>query len=203
MIKCIFMNENIWIPIEISLKCVPKGSINNNPSLFQILAWRRPGDKPLSEPMMVSSLTHICVTRPQWVKCCIITSTICVAFGVMSLHTFQHAHLHIISYPTGATIMRQWTGSTLVQAWFVTCLAPRPYLNQCWLIDCQWDPWEQTLIKFESKYKIFNFHSWKCIWKCRLRCSAHCVQRGDELISNANWGRVGKYQLGIIPWWRN
>ena len=33
------------------------------------MAWSRPGDKPLSEPMMVSLLTHICVTRPQWVKC--------------------------------------------------------------------------------------------------------------------------------------
>ena len=32
------------------------------------MAWRRPGDKPLSEPMMVGVLTHICVTRPQWVK---------------------------------------------------------------------------------------------------------------------------------------
>ena len=32
------------------------------------MAWRRPGDKPLFEPMMVSLLTHICVTRPQWVK---------------------------------------------------------------------------------------------------------------------------------------
>ena len=68
MFKCIFLNENVWIPIEISLKFVPKGSINNNPSLFQIMAWCRPGDKPLSEPMMVSSLTHICVTRPQWVN---------------------------------------------------------------------------------------------------------------------------------------
>ena len=68
MFKCIFLNENVWIPIEISLTFVPKGSINNNPALFQIMAWRRPGDKPLSEPMMVSSLTHICVTRPQWVK---------------------------------------------------------------------------------------------------------------------------------------
>ena len=66
--KCIFLNENVWIPIEISLKFVPKGSINNNPALFQIMAWRRPGDKPLSEPMMVSSLTHICVTRHQWVN---------------------------------------------------------------------------------------------------------------------------------------
>ena len=31
------------------------------------MAWRRPGDKPLFEPMMVSLLTHICITRPQWI----------------------------------------------------------------------------------------------------------------------------------------
>ena len=55
LFKCIFLNENVWIPIEISLKFVPKGSFNNNPALFQIMAWRRPGDKPLSEPMLVSS----------------------------------------------------------------------------------------------------------------------------------------------------
>ena len=42
--------------------------INNISALVQIMAWRRPGDKPLSEPMMVSLLTHICVTRPQWVN---------------------------------------------------------------------------------------------------------------------------------------
>ena len=38
------------------------------PALVQIMAWRRPGDRPLSEPMMVSLPTHICVARPQWVK---------------------------------------------------------------------------------------------------------------------------------------
>ena len=32
------------------------------------MAWRRPGDKPLSEPIIVSLLTHICVSRPQWVN---------------------------------------------------------------------------------------------------------------------------------------
>ena len=40
------------IPIEISLKFIPKGPINNIPALVQIMAWRRTGDKPLSEPMM-------------------------------------------------------------------------------------------------------------------------------------------------------
>ena len=38
--------------IKISLKFVPKGPIRTIPALFQIMAWRRPGDKPLSEPMM-------------------------------------------------------------------------------------------------------------------------------------------------------
>ena len=62
--KCIFFNENVWISIKISLTFVPKGPINNIPALFQIMAWRRPVGKPLSEPMMVNLLTHLCVTRP-------------------------------------------------------------------------------------------------------------------------------------------
>ena len=65
---CIFLNENARISIKISLRFVPKGPINNIPALIQIMAWRRPGDKQLSEPMMVKLPTHICVTRPQWVK---------------------------------------------------------------------------------------------------------------------------------------
>ena len=66
--KCIFENENEWISPRISLKFVPKVRINIMPALVQIMAWRRPGDKPLSELMMVDLLTHICVTRPQWVN---------------------------------------------------------------------------------------------------------------------------------------
>ena len=61
--KWIFGSE-----IKISLKFVSKGLINHIPALVQIIAWHRPGDKPLSEPMMVSLLTYICVTRPQWVN---------------------------------------------------------------------------------------------------------------------------------------
>ena len=44
---------------------VPMGSINNIPALVQTMAWHQPGDKLLSEPMIVSFLTHIDVTRPQ------------------------------------------------------------------------------------------------------------------------------------------
>ena len=57
--KWFFWNENVSIAIKISLKFVPKGPINNIPALVQIMAWCRPGDKPLSEAMMVSFPTHI------------------------------------------------------------------------------------------------------------------------------------------------
>ena len=67
--KCIFLNENTSISIKISLRFVHKGPINNIPAMVRMMAWRRIGDKPLSEPMMVSLPTHICVTRPQWVNC--------------------------------------------------------------------------------------------------------------------------------------
>ena len=66
--KSIFLNENIRISTRSSLKFVPKGPIDKIPALVQIMAWCWPGDKPLSEPMMIILLTHICVTRPQWVK---------------------------------------------------------------------------------------------------------------------------------------
>ena len=66
--KYIFLNENIWILLKISLKLVPNGPINNAPALVQIMAWCRPGDKPLSGPMMDSSLKHLCITRPQLLK---------------------------------------------------------------------------------------------------------------------------------------
>ena len=51
---CIFLNENDSISIQISLKYIPGSSIDNKPSLVQVMVWRRTGDKPLPGPM----LTH-------------------------------------------------------------------------------------------------------------------------------------------------
>ena len=65
--KYIFLYENCHIKIKISLKCVPKGPINNEPALVQIMAWCLFGTKPLSEPMM-AYFTDTYVTQPQWVN---------------------------------------------------------------------------------------------------------------------------------------
>ena len=59
-----FSNFLVWKYV-ISLKSVFEGPINNIPASIQIMVWRRPGDKQLSEPMMVRLPTHMRVTRPQ------------------------------------------------------------------------------------------------------------------------------------------
>ena len=59
-----FLEWNVWILIKISLKFIPKHPINNIPALVQIMAWYQ----PLSEPIMFSLPTHICINRPQWDK---------------------------------------------------------------------------------------------------------------------------------------
>ena len=49
--RCIFVNKKFCCWIKIWLKLVPKCQIDNNPALVQIMAWRRIGNTPLSEPM--------------------------------------------------------------------------------------------------------------------------------------------------------
>ena len=55
---------DISILTKISLNFHAKGLINTIPALVEIMAWHQPGNKPLSEPMMIIILMH------QWVKHC-------------------------------------------------------------------------------------------------------------------------------------
>ena len=52
ILKYIFLNEKYCNLIRISMKFVPKGPIDNKWALFQVMDWRRTGDKPLSETML-------------------------------------------------------------------------------------------------------------------------------------------------------
>ena len=72
---------------------VPKCPIDNIPALVQIMAWRRPGDKPLSETMIVSFLTHICVTRLQWVKSTGNTAALHPTTNMQTLEIMNYVHI--------------------------------------------------------------------------------------------------------------
>ena len=54
--KWIFLNENIWISVSISLKFVPSGPINNIPTLVHVMAWRRAGQWWLDYRRIYASL---------------------------------------------------------------------------------------------------------------------------------------------------
>ena len=112
------------------MKFVPKGWINNIPALVQIMAWRRPGDKPLSETMLVRLLTHICVTRPQWVNTAKYTKCkYCVTcppyFNQLSLWTYSisfmwvsHAHLSLDSPSINDLIATKCNSDALLMYWW-------------------------------------------------------------------------------------
>ena len=53
--KCIFLYDNHYILITISLKFVPEGPIDNKSWLVQVMAWCQTGTKPLPEPMMTQT----------------------------------------------------------------------------------------------------------------------------------------------------
>ena len=61
--KCIFLNDNEKILIQISLKLVPRSSIYNKAALVKEMAWRRTGDKPLPEPMTTQFTDVVCEVR--------------------------------------------------------------------------------------------------------------------------------------------
>ena len=90
--RCIFLNRSVWISLKISLKLVPEFRNNNIAALVQIMDWRLPGDKPLSEPMMIISLTPIRVTRPQWLMS-FLQNSICPLTDAMSFWRNYIAHL--------------------------------------------------------------------------------------------------------------
>ena len=66
--RCIFMNEKFCIVIPISIEFVPKGSIDNKSILIQVMAWRRTGDKPISEPML-TQFTDAYMRHWEWGGC--------------------------------------------------------------------------------------------------------------------------------------
>ena len=114
------------------------------------MAWRRPGDKPLSEPMMICLLTHICVTRPQWVNMTRVQCFMeyahshvffCCVMAILSL--VRGSGEFIYSYPT---MLLYWHWSNQIIApnaselnWkiYAKCLEPKTKHNNMPIIICK------------------------------------------------------------------
>ena len=133
--KCIFLNENAWISIKISVKFVPKGPIIKIPAMVWITAWGRSGDKPLSEPMMVSLLTHICVTRPQWVKSqCVamhVCNGICVNIQYKMYEYKDNLYGPFLKTNMDKTLIPTWISNHILSKVCGETTYPFPNFNSC------------------------------------------------------------------------
>ena len=112
----------MWISLKVPLKFVPRGPFNNNPALVQLMAWRRPGDKPLSEPMLVFVPTHICVTRPQWVNPLRPDDTYMVGMIQTSLNHVRPDDGHVVEMIQTPHLIRWGLLMHLWRGWYTSLL---------------------------------------------------------------------------------
>ena len=118
-----FLNADIGIVFQISLNFLRSTDLMS--VSFQVMAWRRIGDKVLDKPMRPDSLMNIYVSRPSshklWIRnVCNITVDILAHTSYQKKHaSVKNALLdwvwHVISYPSSAVYMRPWSRSALVQ----------------------------------------------------------------------------------------
>ena len=123
------------------------GPINNIPTLVQIMAWRRPGDKPLSETIMVRLLTHICVTRPQWVNrsmWCIyyhLPVTLCIYHDVLT-----HWPLRSVVVIIKVSFFHQGYVSEALSVKFISCKCQ----NITLMIIQHWKMWWLAVVSHQA-----------------------------------------------------
>ena len=164
----------------------PKGPINNIPALVQIMAWRRSGDKPLFEPMMVSLLTHICVTRPQRVNVTTLYVELLQIVWVQLCTRHQSSFVCIICAQTFSWFLplfvkfRPLFSITLLLLLLLlrrgALIAVEYVVSFCWqmkmYISC--DVMiiafaKQTLIKWNHPYRIFHWKKFPSVTKMKKK----------------------------------
>ena len=84
------------------------------------------------------------ITAPHCTICCIIMK---IPYTVVPPYTMV---IFFNSSPPGATCMRQWSGSSLVQVMACRLFGAKP-LPEPMLAYCQLDSWKHISVKFESE----------------------------------------------------
>ena len=87
ILKCISMNEKFCVSIQISLKFVPTGPIDNRLVLVQVMASHWP-----------SSLMHIRSTRGGWVKTHKIPP-LCASYELSIVRIWEKIKAHVMMAP--------------------------------------------------------------------------------------------------------
>ena len=141
--KCIFLNENHRILIQISLKYIAMDPINSKSALVKMMAWRRIGTKPIFEQMMTflndayaSPAFNVNIWKPsfkianilQKVKCIFLNfySDLKLYFGLVSKGANENTPSMVLVFvkPLSKPVMthmtenREWLWCQLRHPWW-------------------------------------------------------------------------------------
>ena len=115
------------------------------------MAWCRPGDKPLSKPMLVNLRTHTCVTRSRWVN----TALQYFDDDVMTWKCFQH-YWPFVSKKNPVTGGFPSQGTNNAKLWCFFLVSLYKLLNNesrcCW----SETPWRSCDVTVMSKCRVLS-----------------------------------------------
>ena len=116
--KCIFLNENLCILIQISLKFVSKGPIDNKWALVQVMAWRR----------TATSAVH--TFHHAWSPC-------------MTISGYGFLHVWLLSprapiYRHGLTLIPAWISNHIHYEVCDEITYPFPNIHECTVEVWEW-----------------------------------------------------------------
>ena len=174
------------------------------------MAWRRPGDKPLSEAMMVSLLTHICITRPQWVNGRAATQWPCLSLIAGLWHqwddNYQPPSLSLSPSPSlSPSGMPQWVTHWEQTKW------PPEYIFDLFAFDWtntisghpHYDIWFHcsVLVSDSAEQAVFPicFHS-ACVCQCWACTISYQLKCHDDVTKWKHFLRYWPFVRGI-HWW--
>ena len=134
------------------------------------MVWRRPGDKPSSEPMMVNLLTHICAQWYHW--CAAVVVIYCLVLHVIlvmqKLYISDYAITHLLGMFLTLDSFRilNWT-------WYHRLFLHKIHIHN-------WDVLQERALQLFSSWCLVpwtnNFHldvsppHWKPRFKRQLVC---------------------------------
>ena len=187
------------------------------------MAWRQPGNKPLSEPRMESLLTHICVARPQcfnvyinlyiYMCVCVCCQTlhnhwICIIIYLYRSHETRELGLvltKIQHFTDGrcAILFFKGTGTAPCIDMYMEVISllekKNAQIRSCRMVLCNSESTYIEQINFRTDYHIIYFPNWIWwAWNVMEIWTAH--QKKPLAFSLKSWNSIASRCKCWLEW---
>ena len=167
---------------------------------------RRPSDKPLSEPMMVRLLKHICVTGPQWVYLNVITCPHTIfddGYPDNKVHVAHMGPTWVLSAPGRPNVGPMNFAIRVVSPMTTTLALWQLLVSFAHSIVTYGKQYHQNhTLECRNSHEIF---SWYVCAIRQAQCWLHIYEHNDEILAHFslnNWPKFCKnrFEMEFLEW---